>query len=81
MLASPPLKRQADKAARGIAQKTVNLADIKDFVIFTPPLEDQNAFTRQITAIETLKSRHRNALAELDTLFASLQHRAFTGTL
>jgi len=41
----------------------------------------QQDFARRITAIETLKSRHRTALAELDTLFASLQHRAFRGEL
>ena len=81
MLASPPLKRQADKAARGIAQKTVNLADIKEFVIFTPLIQDQRDFAHRITAIESLKSRHRTALSELDTLFASLQHRAFRGEL
>jgi type I restriction enzyme S subunit len=31
--------------------------------------------------VETLKSAHRTSLAELDALFASLQHRAFRGEL
>jgi len=38
-------------------------------------------FASRIAAIESLKSHHRAALAELDTLFASLQHRAFRGEL
>lgn len=36
---------------------------------------------RHIQAIEALKATHRQALAALDALFASLQQRAFTGAL
>jgi hypothetical protein len=32
-------------------------------------------------AIESLKASHRAALTKLDVLFASLQHRAFSGEL
>jgi type I restriction enzyme S subunit len=81
MLASPAIKRQADRAARGIAQKTVNLSEIRDFLVFQPPLEVQREFARRIAAVEKLKSAHRTSLAELDALFASLQHRAFRGEL
>ena len=34
-----------------------------------------------IEAIESLKAKHRESLTHLDTLFASLQHRAFRGEL
>jgi len=33
------------------------------------------------TALEKLKAAQRASLAELDALFASLQHRAFRGEL
>jgi len=66
---------------RGVRQKNLNLSMIRDIRIPLPPLKMQQDFARRITAIETLKSRHRTALAELDTLFASLQHRAFRGEL
>ena len=46
-----------------------------------PPLELQQTFARRVAGVERLKERHRNQLAELETLFASLQHRAFTGKL
>ena len=46
MLASPPLKRQADRAAKGVAQKTVNLSEIREFVVFQPPLPLQRASLR-----------------------------------
>jgi type I restriction enzyme S subunit len=81
MLASPPLKRQANQAARGVAQKTVNLADIREFLVFCPSLELQRDFSRRGAAIQQLGANHRAALADNDCLFASLQHRAFRGQL
>jgi type I restriction enzyme S subunit len=47
----------------------------------TPPLDLQREFARRVTAVEKLKTAQRAALAELDALFASLQHRAFRGEL
>lgn len=41
----------------------------------------QREFARRVTAVERMKTAHRASLAELDTLFASLQHRAFKGEL
>ena len=46
-----------------------------------PPLPLQQEFARRIAAVEALKAAHRASLAELDALFASLQHRAFRGEL
>jgi type I restriction enzyme S subunit len=81
MLASPPLKRQADRAAKGVAQKTVNLSEIREFVVFQPPLTLQREFARRVGVVEKLKTAQRASLAELDALFATLQHRAFQGEL
>jgi type I restriction enzyme, S subunit len=36
---------------------------------------------RRVTAAGALKTAQRASLAELDALFASLQHRAFRGQL
>ncbi len=41
----------------------------------------QREFARRVSAVEKLKTAQRAALAELDALFASLQHRAFRGEL
>ena len=41
----------------------------------------QREFARRVTAVEKLKTAQRASLAELDGLFASLQHRAFRGEL
>lgn len=46
-----------------------------------PPIEEQRRFDRIAASIERQKEAHRAHLAELDTLFASLQSRAFRGEL
>ena len=81
MIQSPGVRQQVDKVAKGIAQKTVNLADLKGLSVFWPPLPLQQTFATRIAAIEALKATHRRALAALDALFASLQQRAFAGAL
>ena len=45
------------------------------------PLALAREFARRVTAVERLKTAHRASLAELDALFATLQHRAFRGEL
>ena len=54
------------------------LAQIK---VLLPTATLQQTFATRIQAVESLKTTHRAALAELDALFASLQHRAFNGSL
>jgi type I restriction enzyme S subunit len=55
--------------------------DIRSFSFPLPPLDLQREFARRVAAVEKLKTAQRAALAELDALFASLQHRAFRGEL
>jgi type I restriction enzyme S subunit len=46
-----------------------------------PPLDLQTRFASIVESIEQQKARLKVHLAELDTLFASLQSRAFNGEL
>ena len=46
-----------------------------------PPLELQHRFATVVESVGQQKARQRAHLAELDTLFASLQSRAFRGDL
>lgn len=41
----------------------------------------QDKFVCLFAAVEKIKTAHRAHLAELDALFACLQHRAFKGEL
>jgi type I restriction enzyme, S subunit len=75
------LQKALEDAAPESAQKNINLAILRDLRIPAPSLPLQQTFATRIAAIEALKSTHRAALAQLDALFASLQHRAFSGQL
>jgi len=63
------------------AKKTITAEVIKKIKIPLPPFSFQQEFAHRVEAVEKLKAAHRASLSELDTLFASLQHRAFRGEL
>jgi type I restriction enzyme S subunit len=67
--------------AAGAAQPNVSGRQLESANIPLPPLDLQREFARRVAAVEKLKTAQRAALAELDALFASLQHRAFRGEL
>ncbi len=58
-----------------------SLKDFKAMKIELPPISLQREFARRVAAVEKLKAGQRASLAELDALFATLQHRAFRGEL
>ena len=80
-LESPALKLQADKAARGIAQKTVTLESLKQFLIPLPKRQHQRIFVERVGKMRRLVSVMTTMKLELEDIFASLQHRAFSGQL
>lgn len=75
------LQQALEAAAPESAQKNINLAILRDLNIPLPPNSLQKKFAERVGATEALRHTHRAALTELDTLFASLQHRAFQGEL
>ncbi|MGJ5003080.1 restriction endonuclease subunit S [Bradyrhizobium sp. HKCCYLRH2060] len=80
-LEMPEVKRQADREARGVAQKTVTLESLKKIVIPLPPIRIQEQFEERIGLVERLNERLFATLASDDSLFQSLQQRAFRGRL
>ena len=69
------------KRNRGGTQKFVSLGDLRSFPLPIPPAELQLDFSRRTAAVKKLNSAQSTSLAEMDALFASLQHRAFRGEL
>jgi type I restriction enzyme S subunit len=61
--------------------KYIKLPYLTDAVINLPVAAEQSRFANKMIAVEDLKTVHRASLAQLDALFASLQHRAFRGEL
>jgi type I restriction enzyme S subunit len=57
------------------------LAILRNLDVPVPPIDLQRDFACRVAATDKLKTAHRASLAEMDALFASLQHRAFQGEL
>ena len=74
-------KRMVLGAQRGQIQKHLNLGSLRSAPIPLPPLDLQCRFAAIVESIERQKASQRAYLAELDTLFVSLQSRAFRGDL
>lgn len=62
-------------------QYNVNVESLGGIQIPRFPKELQDIFAKRLHSIELLKEARRVGLAEADALFASIQHRAFTGAL
>ena len=79
-LQSPFIRGQLlNRAKRAVNQASVNQQDVKSLRLLAPPLHLLRSFAARAAAVDGLKSSHRASLAQLDALFASLQHRAFRG--
>ena len=74
-------KRMVLGAQRGQIQKHLNVGSLRSAPIPLPPLNLQHRFATIVKSVERQKLGQHAHLAELDTLFASLQSRAFRGDL
>lgn len=77
----PLVKRQADRKARGAAQPTVNLTDIREFEVPLLNLEKQKELVEVASRGKAYKAAQAHLLIEQKSLFASLSQRAFRGEL
>ena len=74
-------KRLVQAASTASMKGMVSKSKFEQIRLIFPPLALQQEFARRVIAIDRLKALHRQSMAELDALFASLQHRAFQGEL
>jgi type I restriction enzyme S subunit len=67
----------------GVGSTFINISkkDLDTLLIPNPPFDSQHRFAAIVESVEKQKARMRTHLAELDTLFAALQSRAFNGEL
>ena len=80
-LASKGGQAQFDRLNREGVKAGLNFHDVKSIRLTNPPLKLQHRFAAIVESVEQQKASQRTHLAELDTLFASLQSRAFQGDL
>jgi type I restriction enzyme, S subunit len=67
------------KQTTGIA--SINMTQLRSFPLLLPPIEVQRNFEKIALGIAEQHAIHTTSLTEIDTLFGSLQHRAFQGEL
>ena len=65
----------------GSTSKHLNVKELRKLPVLLPPLDLQRRFAVIVASVEQQKAGQRAHLDELDTLFASLQSRAFRGDL
>ena len=80
-LVTERMRRHFEGLSTGVAVRQLTGKQIGQLSIPVPPLDRQRRFAAIAESIEQQKSRQRTHLAEIDALFASLQHRAFNGQL
>lgn len=64
-----------------IGMANINATEIQSVRIMHPPVSLQREFAERLVAIAAAKLAYRASLARLDSLFTSLQDRAFRGEL
>jgi type I restriction enzyme S subunit len=83
LLTVPTKRRELQKLAGGSAGSMPNISKgrLANQAVELPPLNLQKAFESRAAQVERARSAHLADLHELEALFASLQHRAFSGEL
>lgn len=81
MLNSAFCYAQSQRFTHGIANRDLGLTRMVKIKMILPPLDDQRTFLRRRDVIDRSRAVQSTHLTQLDTLFASLQHRAFRGEL
>ena len=81
LLNNPRMVSMALRLVRGQTRGRISLGRLKELQINLPPMKQQIRFAALVISVEQQKASQRTHLTELDTLFASLQSRAFRGDL
>ena len=76
-LLAPDCQRQIEKKVKGIAQKTLNLSEIRKIMIPVPNIEAQNAFADFVHQVDKSKVEVQKALDKTQMLFDSLMQQYF----
>ena len=80
-LRTPPLRACLKSVSKTSTMTTIDQKAICAVDVIVPPMELQNKFANLSKAVDLEKDKIRKAIFELDSLFLSLQQRAFSGEL
>lgn len=74
---STDVQRQIDEGVKGIAQKTLNLSEIRKIKLPLPPMELQQQFAAFVEQTDKSKSAIQQSLDKLETLKKSIMQEYF----
>jgi len=80
-LQHPISRRYLEQKVKGAIMEGLNMRIIKDMPIPLVPVELQKEFVRKISKLNQLKEYFKHSESEFNSLFRSLQYRAFKGEL
>ena len=66
---------------RSVTADNLEFNQIKDINVILPPIESQQEFVKIVEHLERVRSSQEKSLLEINNLFDSLAHEAFTGKL
>ena len=79
---TPYLKSQVtSRAKKAVNQASVNQQDVLGLLIPGPPIELQRTFASIFENVDSIKSRYKESLSNLEALYGALSQRAFKGEL
>lgn len=81
LLNHPSTEALAQSLMHGQTRVRISMGSLRELEIPVPPLTLQREFAERIRRLELTKRDQRISATELNTLFASLQQRAFAGQL
>lgn len=81
LLNQTALERMAQRSMHGQTRVRISMGRLRSLEVPVPPIKLQREFAHRIDEAERLKSSQRESVRTLDSLFSSLQHRAFRGEL
>lgn len=81
LLRSAPVQKAITDDVKGVAQSGINLEDLRQLPVIQPNPDDLERFNNANSIFERLAQQAQSASNLSEKVFASLQHRAFTGQL
>ncbi len=82
LLLNPSMKAKLLKVGgAGATREAITKADAEELEVIMPPKSLQQEFSTRKESLHSLQRNGESGLADLNALFASLQHRAFAGQL
>jgi type I restriction enzyme, S subunit len=81
LIRNPSVQQRLIDDVVGVAQSGINLEDLRKLPVLRPNSTRLNAYVTAVTELEAMSQDANQSANNLDSLFASLQHRAFRGEL